>query len=101
MVSVVLLLYAVLSTSILTLRGEVSAALQAHRAPEGAGAPAGNPTIPGAGAGALPRNVPGDRGIRGAGLPPGAVYGLALGPTTRIQCLMADHKACPTDKAKA
>lgn len=92
MVSVPLLLYAVLSTSILTVRGEVSAGLHAHRAAEGAGAPTGAPIIPGAGAGAVPRKVPGDRVILGAGLPAGAVYGLALEPARLIFLLLADHQ---------
>lgn len=75
MVSVELLLYAVLRTSILTLRGDVSAGLHAQRAAwEGAGA--GTAITSGARAGALPRKGPGAKAIPGAKAGPGAAVGV-------------------------
>lgn len=83
MVSVLLLLYAVLSTSIFTVRGVVSAGLQAHRADgpgASTGAPTGPPTTPGAGLGAKGKKSDGVRGLPGAGALPESEYGIGPEP---------------------
>ncbi len=70
MVSVAVLLYAVLRTSILTDRGVVSLGLHAHRAAEAAGAAAGEAAT--AGPWAVGRNAAGVRAITEPGAGPGA-----------------------------
>lgn len=83
MVSVLLLLYEVLSTSIFTLRGVVSDGLQAHRADgpgASTGAPTRPPTTPGAGPGAMGKKSDGVKGLPGAGASSESEYGIGPEP---------------------